>query len=310
MPTLENQTKGEIFEKYVVSLYEALNFHVRRNHNISGKQVDIIAEKIFTGIGKIKVLIECKYLTSGSVSNQIVYDFGNFINGVARGNPQIRGVIVSNRDFGKEANLAADEMKIDLLTQAQLESELFQLNESYLRNVREYEQSDIFAEYLSLEGTIKTDKLVRKSIPDIAEMIVDKDFNSWNRTKFITLLADFGSGKTTLMQRLNYRFSKKYLEGSVLKPLYFELKYFFQYQDIDLYMVNTYKKLFHKDIPAELFWTGVKNGEFILLLDGFDEMSPQIDRQVRVSNLQLLSKLLLSKSNTIISCRSTYYISD
>jgi hypothetical protein len=310
MPTADNQKKGEIFEKYVVALYEALNFHVSRNVNIGGQQVDIVAEKIVPGIGKIKTLIECKYLTSGSVANQIVYTWGHFISTIPKGSNIISGVIISNQAFGKEANLAAQSINITLLTEQQLESEIFQLKESYIHNVAAYEQTDIYQEYLPLDGISKTNNNFGDEISNIGDMILNRSYDEWSRIKFVTILADFGSGKTTLMQWLNYQFSKKYLEGSSIKPLYCELKYFFQYQDISLYMVNTYRKLFQKDIPVELFWKGIANGEFILLLDGFDEMSPQVDRQIRIQNFQMLSKLLLSKSNTILSCRSSYFISD
>jgi hypothetical protein len=310
MSTVDNQKKGDVFEKYVVSLYESLNFHVSRNVNIGGQQVDIVAEKIVPGVGRIKTLVECKYLTSGSVANQIVYNWGNFISTIPKGNNIVKGVIVSNQAFGKEANLAAETINITLLTEQQLESEIFQLKESYIHNVAAYEQTDIYQEYLPLDAISKASNNFGAEISNIGEIVLNKSYDEWSRIKFVTILADFGSGKTTLMQWLNYQFSKKYLEGSIIKPLYCELKYFFQYQDLGLYMVNTYRKLFQKDIPVELFWKGVANGEFILLLDGFDEMSPQVDRQIRIQNFQMLSKLLLSRSNTVLSCRSSYFISD
>ena len=310
MSTADNLKKGEIFEKYVVSLYEALNFHVSRNVNIGGQQVDIVAEKILPGVGKIKTLVECKYLTSGSVANQIVYSWGHYISTIPKGNYIISGVIVSNQSFGKEAHLAAESINITLVTEQQLESEIFQLKEAYVHNVAAYEKTDIYQDYLPLDGVGKGENNFGDEILNIGEVIKNKTFDEWNRIKFITVLADFGSGKTTLMQRLNYELSKKYLQGGPGKPLYCELKYFFQYQDIGLYMVNSYRRLFQKEIPVELFWKALANGEFILLLDGFDEMSPQVDRQIRIQNFQLLSKLLLSKSNTIISCRSSYFISD
>ncbi|NHA03298.1 NACHT domain-containing protein [Mucilaginibacter sp. HC2] len=309
MPTSDNHKKGEIFEKYIISLYEALNFHVTPNANIRGQQVDVVAEKIIPGIGKTQTLVECKFLSSGSIANQVIYDWAAFINTIPKTNNNIYGVIVSNQGFSKEARLAAESVNITLMTETQLESEIYQLKEAYVKMVMDYEGSAIYEAYLPLDGRYMNGNSFR-SIDNIGETIINMDYDNWGGTKFLAVLADFGSGKTTLMQRLNYQYAKRYLEGSPLKPIYFELKYFMQYQDLNLFMVNTYRKLFQKDIPIELFWKGVANGEFLLLLDGFDEMSPQVDRQIRVQNLQLLSKLLLSKSNSIISCRSSYFITD
>ena len=126
---MNNKQKGELFEKTVASLYESLNFTVETNVNLNGQQVDLIASKLLKGIGETHLVVECKYLSKGSVANQIVYDFSTFINSLQ--NPNYKGVIVTNLDFSKEAKLAAKKLNLTLLTQHQLESDILDLKEHY-----------------------------------------------------------------------------------------------------------------------------------------------------------------------------------
>lgn len=69
-----NQRKGDSFEAYVASIYESMGYQVKLNLKLSGQQVDVLAEKIFPGAGLSKIAIECKYLSLGSVGNQVVFD--------------------------------------------------------------------------------------------------------------------------------------------------------------------------------------------------------------------------------------------
>ena len=54
----------------------------------------------------------------------------------------------------------------------------------------------------------------------------------------------------------------------------------------------------------------IEKGKFILFLDGFDEMSAQISVVSRFENFNKLSVLLKSKSICILTCRSSYFISN
>lgn len=71
----DHQAVWRSFENYVASLYEGLGFKVATNANLSGQQIDILAEKSISGMGSIRLVIECKYRARGSVSNQEVFDF-------------------------------------------------------------------------------------------------------------------------------------------------------------------------------------------------------------------------------------------
>jgi Restriction endonuclease len=97
---------GKEFELYVASLYEALGFKVERNLNIKGHQVDLLIRRAIAGFGVIQSIIECKYLTVGTVSNQAVHDFAHYVARVRESIGISGGVMITNRDYSTDAKLA------------------------------------------------------------------------------------------------------------------------------------------------------------------------------------------------------------
>src|ERR1700719_2497304 len=135
--------KGQQFENYVASLYEALGFKVERNVNIKGQQIDLLIRRSIPGFGLIQSVVECKFLTSGNVSNQVIHDFGNYI-GRAREHAGLHsGIIVTNRDFSTNAKLSAQQENfVHLKRQTDLENELFDITDILHYRIREYENKE------------------------------------------------------------------------------------------------------------------------------------------------------------------------
>ena len=97
-----NSKKGDLFEQFVESLYQSLGYYTERDVLVNGQQVDIVANKVIKGFGKITLIIECKYLTKGSVSNQVVYDFDSFLKS-SRDSYASRFFCWGDKCFGKQA---------------------------------------------------------------------------------------------------------------------------------------------------------------------------------------------------------------
>ena len=71
--------QGNEFENYIEKLYQSLGFKTEHNVKIGGQQVDIVARRNIQGIGQVTILIDCKYLSIGSVNNQTVHEYAAFL---------------------------------------------------------------------------------------------------------------------------------------------------------------------------------------------------------------------------------------
>jgi Holliday junction resolvase/uncharacterized protein YjbI with pentapeptide repeats len=297
------------FEHRVGVLYECLGFAVRRDTDVSGKQVDLLIERIVAGVGRIRVAVECKFRKEEkpAVGNQEVFDFISFANKARADQAITYGVMVTNATFSRNAQRAADTAGVVLKTISEIENELFSLQDTYRQFIEDYRQKDIFASYVESAGTC-VDGVGRRTVKDVESHILKALDRDW--CQMFWILGDFGSGKTTLLERLKYRLAKKYLqERKHLKPLLFQLRDYHRFSDLQSYIEHTVNKELHREIPKALFWSAVKNREFLLLLDAFDEMLPNADRTQRAKQLATLSPLLCAGSRAVISCRPSYFVS-
>jgi uncharacterized protein YjbI with pentapeptide repeats len=302
-----NKVLGDAFENYIASLYEALNFKVSRKISVAGQEADIIAEKSIKGIGKEKLIIECKFKSKGAVSNQTVFDLIAIMKALPSEIGHSRGILITNTSFSINAKAAAHNSPVTLIAASELESQIFDLKEEYEAILRNYEMENISREYIYMRGSARE---LNREFENLEAGILELKPEEWAKISFITVLADYGSGKTTLLNKLNYEYAKKYLEGRGIKPFYMELKHYYECKDLNLFIQNSYKRNFGKELSISLFWKEVERGGFILLIDGFDEMSAQVTGKKRVENLIELSKLLLSGSNAILTCRPSFFVSD
>lgn len=305
MKTNSDENTGRDFELLVAAIYERHGYTIDHNIELSGQQIDLLAERVLPGIGLTRVIVECKYRSSGSVSNSEVFDFVSVTKGLMDPHRISLGVMVTNRSFSAPAKAAAkDHGCIRLVTFDELEEELLDVREILASSNQAYERTEIFHDYISLNGVDEA-----RDIPDIESELL-KYFES-TESSAIVILGDFGAGKTTLMQRLRYRLSQDYLSGKTSQiPLFVPLRDFQRLPSLEALLRSSIYRELYQDIPVSTFWNLAERHRFIFLLDGFDEMVPTADKHARLDNMISLSRVLTSKSRCILTCRPAYFVSD
>jgi hypothetical protein len=321
---LKAQVDGNAFEQEVARLYEALGYVVKRDLLLSGQQVDLLAEKYSPGIGPTRILVECKYLESGSVSNQTIHDFASMFKNIAGKHGLTAGVLVTNRAFSRYARASAADAPITLLTREDLERGAINLSDTAYFYVSDYESSAIFKAYVPLqcEESLHRDLSPppdrsdedSPSKPQLAGL--EDPLLGWLQRRqphFLTILADFGSGKTSLLQRLKYLLCKKILgaEGAaVTVPVYFPLKELLKFELLDDYISSVVSREFRRPVPLQVFWKYLESGAIVPLLDGFDEAATFADASDR-RRLMLHIAPLINRSGggVIMTCRPTFFVS-
>lgn len=298
------------FEMYVSFLYESLGFRVTRNIVIEGQEIDVLAERFVPGVGNTRIVVECKWRRSGSVSNQEVYDFITMIGSLRIKNLATRGVMVSNVHFSPRALSATNTLEdVALLRIAELEDQLFSLHLIFQTAVEAYERSLIFNTYIPVRASWRDAYRARAETTDDTEATLDEWVRSGS-VNFISVLGDYGTGKTTLLNRLRYKYAYRYLRGeSSIIPLFLPLKRFYAHDTLAEFLRHALISELEREIPLAVFWRFLSDGRFLILLDGFDEMAAEVDVDKRSENFLLLAPLLQSRSKTILTCRPSYFIS-
>lgn len=126
----------------------------------------------------------------------------------------------------------------------------------------------------------------------------------------LSVLGDFGTGKSSLCLQLTYLLAQKYVKnpGESRIPLFISLRDYTKAADIrqmitDL-LLNQYGIRFEGFAAFQKFLEG---GRLVLLFDGFDEMATKTDRKVTLKNWEELTRVVTINSKTILTCRTHYF---
>jgi hypothetical protein len=128
----------------------------------------------------------------------------------------------------------------------------------------------------------------------------------------ISLLGEFGTGKTWFCRHYAYRQLQRYLEDPANErlPLLITLRAFAKamtsQQLINDALLEQYKLPFVGS-AYEVFQEMNRRGKLLLILDGFDEMARQVDYQTVVDNFWELAKLVDEGSKVILTSRTEYF---
>jgi hypothetical protein len=150
MDQISNTKRGNEFESQVAALFIAAGYKVDRNPSLPGQQIDLLATN-FDNFGMPRrVVVECKFLADGTISNSTVQEFINFVKPLLdRGISS--GIMVTNRNYSLPAkHFAASYPFIEIKTYEELEDSLFDFSGAFVSLVNEYQHADIYNQYIDL----------------------------------------------------------------------------------------------------------------------------------------------------------------
>ena len=231
--------KGLSLESKVSNLYDALRFEVKRNINISGHQIDLIASKYFSGVGLLSCMIEVKSRKKTIGINDVTGFINTRTHLIREGKIQ-SAIFVTDTNYSQDARAAvSDTPSIRLLTINELEKDLFNYGQCLVEWCRQYKNTSIFSTYIPLEGK----SLKNENISDIVGYI---DLWLSNNQHLVIISGDFGSGKTTIANRILYNQAQRYLSSDDAPfPIFASLRILRQYTDMFDFVVSE-KKLWNK----------------------------------------------------------------
>ena len=301
----------EKHENHVAAVYELLGFKVTTNINIDGQQTDLVCEKWTPGAGKIVLFVECKYTEKddqNTVSKDMVTQFIANFHALKRSNGWTMGVMVSNKRFSQYAKSAAvSHSDIVLKTIDDLYADLFQIHSYLYSSITQYEYETDFANYIPLKAIDKSNSWGARSEPTALADIFYRWLEASN-SRQLSLLGDFGTGKTTFMRHIHMECAKKFLDGKFTRmPLYIQLRDYYNIANREELIEKFFSNELTTKVPYKIFNEFNQSGRFLLLLDGFDEMGTSTDSLTRKRNFLKISQLISEQSKVVITCRPAYF---
>jgi len=178
------------------------------------------------------------------------------------------------------------------------------------------EESDIPRYYVDL-GCEKPvfDAAGREVTRDRYE-IIDEYVEAWLRERgksHLSILGDFGSGKTWFCRHFAYKQLQRYLTDPAHQriPLLITLRDYARTEDVrqlitDL-LSNRYRVRIVSSSLYDVFDHLNRSGRLLLIFDGFDEMARKMDDQTMVDNFWKLAEVVVPESKVILTCRTPYF---
>jgi formylglycine-generating enzyme required for sulfatase activity len=289
---------------------------------VAGRQTDLLAVKDIFPV-RVLFLVECKDY-SQPVGTDVINDAENRLKAARAGKyPDAQGWVVARSGFTSEARDYAESLRIVCSTPDDLVRSLIDFTpylndlihdfqdflvdrERGLKLPQLYVEPDALYYYLQKRKPLSEEVDLRiKEGPLQAlvdEWLADPRFNQ------LTLLGDYGTGKTVFTLKLAHDLAQAYLDGQgTLIPVRIPLKEFDPKQEVDDLVMNHLRRHGLEGSPYAAFQYLLRQGMLLLILDGFDEITAQVTPELTRRNFDKLDALVDERARVLLTCRTHYF---
>lgn len=293
--------KTELVAK-VSKLFRISGYKVDLSVKINHREIDIRAEER-QGIVRKIILVECAEYKIPVGIPKLQEDLIKLRSAKEALKDKAIIMHVSLNGYSPDAIGYALENGIETFSYEDLTYQLINFD-SYIDAVENDSSRDIILkEYqpnkIHYEGNLKSGKLSLTF------------FNDWLRSgsKWLTLLGDYGVGKSWTLKRLLYYLIEQYKENKKITPLPFfvPLQRFTKAFDFENLILKSFQIYGLSGVHYNAFSFLMNEGKIVFLLDSFDEMAQHLKRDTIRENLKELLVGVSKNSKAIMSSRPNYF---
>lgn len=309
MNTKATSKQGRTFEKRVGHLFTLLGYCVSHDRLIGGRQVDLIIEEARGPLAR-SYIVECKDQVKPVNTTQYDSFRGRLAAAKKELGAKTQGIMVASVGFVKEAFAQSAHEEIQLITISELERSIIDFRQytNDLVNVLKLDPSLKFF----IEPNIRREYM---TVPIRASEYIQR----WLAnpiTNQLTLLGDYGTGKTTLLKHLALKMADDYIIKSLESGAYLRVPILIDLRDhakalslrqliLDFLDSNSIRLTSYAAFEYML-----NEGHVLLMVDGFDEMASRGDPQATLRNFRELNRAAKGKAKIILSCRTHYFTNE
>ncbi|MCI0490602.1 MAG: TIR domain-containing protein, partial [Blastocatellia bacterium] len=296
--------KGKRFEEEVATLYNLLGFEVKTDVQLGGMQIDLVIEQKVGGL-TIQAIVECKdKRITANERDQILAQQ----NVVQKKHPAYRWIAVSSQGFAADTRTALEEAGVSCVTYAELLRELVPLDRYVEGLISEYEawRDD---RWKGEDWFVRPDLITDITYEKRAALA---HFSKWlgdERTNFLVVLGDLGTGKSTLAGFLSYNLARSFRDDPVRHPapVLIPLKDVRKELSLEGIIISHFGSRGLPDVSFTRFMHLARRGKIIIFFDAFDEMADRVRWEVTQGNFRELRRAADFDGKVILTCRTHYF---
>lgn len=279
-------------------LFELNNYAVRENVHLHGAQIDLVATSISDPFSS-EIYVEATIQRVDTA--KFGKDATKFLT-IRERDTAATCLCVSSSGFTAEVIERANASRVQTLTY----DELFRRFEKF----SPYVDHIIADDNLSAFDNTYEEPFFRDNQ---GEELATPWLQRWRDDpasdgKWLIVLGEYGTGKTSLTRVLQYRWTNDYLKDPSLPiPFRIELRTFTRQFDARTLIHHFLDSNNLGHIPIEFVYHLMRSGRIILLLDGYDEMAQFLNSRERRSCLGALAQLATDGAKGILTSRPNYF---
>jgi len=341
-------SSGVSFEGQVLKTLQLLGYKVRHNVSVHGSQTDVCADIRTGLITIRLLVECKEYGPGRHVGIEEVNKFAGVVAVARNTGVADKGLLVTTTGFTKEARTNAEAAGIQLITYTELSTQLVDFSQYLERLVADYQALPVSNHYVAIAGTHSEeyegldsseftrpiDNLVdkyllssppttpRTRIPDERVASVGRDSRSiqvqnasapsrtYPRTgDKLALLGNFGTGKSTFCRKYAHDLALRFQKDPTQRiPILISLSEFNDRFDIQHLALGTLIEQYGVSITRDLFGELQRQGRFLFILDGLDEMATRVDPETIEDNIREISSLSSIPNNRLLlTCRTHFF---
>ena len=244
-------------------------------------------------------------LVRDCLTEKIAHECTGVLSHLKKTNEIDHGTIVT-REYpdSKIVNILSSR-GVNAISISGLVEELYGFHKPLSSYIEDYRSLSLYMKgvYISLSATLEDST----KIPDAEKYITD-----WvNSPKGVqlTVLGDFGAGKTTITEHITYSLAKKYLskENDPRIPIHIKLKNFGTTNSVESIITDYFVNHLGVELSYKAFCALNKAGKFLIILDGFDEIPNIANEHLVLKAFRQLDKLVEINSKVIMTCRTHFF---
>jgi RNA polymerase sigma factor (sigma-70 family) len=308
----QRPTTGVAFEERVKKTLRLLGYRAERNVTSFGSQIDLYAE-IRIGVLHVRLMVECKDYGERLVGIEEINKFAGVL-AVARNMGAVdKGLLITTTGFTRDAKTNAAKAGIELTTFAELSTQLVDFTDFLNRTIKNYQDLPASSRYIDLAGT-ETEEYIEV---DRASFIrpIDTYINRFlleegpGAGKQLALLGNFGTGKSTFCRKYAHDLALAYqADPSRRIPILINLTDYDWRFDIQHLILQSLTARYEIAISNAVCQELQRQGRFLIILDGLDEMATRVDIDTIEDNIREIAKLTLIDNNRILlTCRTHFF---